>query len=650
MKYKKKYLWGSNSNIDTTSPTLNTQIGSYKPSNTSPFNNSGAGQLQNNKTNINYQGDKTTSGNFGSAAGYATVGLNGLNNIMAAKNNPNLSKADRDAAIAQANVDTAFAAVGTAIPVVGAAYAVGSTADKYFDTIGTGKDKVITDVNTGEQAVQSQNEFSQRTGDFLGNTFNPAKMLPAAAEHAAKKEYGKWAMDIFLPSLGTALTQGMDRNEENKRAASLKTGIEYTDEQTNRSISSARNGAFIPNHGFTTPYLKDSLSVMKGNSHDGGQSKFDMGGGIDLGNVNVENQEGVSHKPDGKYIYSNNYIIPGDKKTPAKQIEDIKKAIIPNQKRITRPYDPIDNDYAESQVKKLEGKQTNYLNTMGIGTDGENMARNGGFKRMYLDGTKSTIPTSIIPRNTISGMLPGQDPGADNMVMQSSENTGAFPDGDIYKYLSDSYGNVDNSNVVPFKNKYVNDEQVTSKTPVDWKDLGILAGNSAAGITNLVSGLQKRKYPNYQRLHPDLVNYGVAANNGADEIQRGLTSIKQNYRNSELSQGAMLAGYANAASKASKDAGMLKSGLLTKQEADNAAITNNAKQINTQISNAQTDEKFKTDAAYALLRNKGIPQIGEAGANYLKDKKLDKSDAAQFAYVKKLYPYLFPGTKDLTTV
>lgn len=321
-------------------------------------------------------------------------------------------------------------------------------------------------------------------------------------------------------------------------------------------------------------------------------------------------------------------------------------------KYLPRPYDSITNDYVKSELDKLRKKQEIHRTAMGYGneTPSESFAEMGGKLKYDGLGETSTIQRRPKDNSFYDEVLSVPD----NEFLQGFTDQEYNPDIPDEQSLIDASHNriMTSLNTRPVKG--VMDESDYQpdryKKNVNWTDLGILAGNSAAGITNLVSGLQKRKYPNYQRLHPEKVNYRVAADNAADEIQRGLTSVKQTLRNSNGSQGAYLAGVSNAASEAGKNAGLIKSGLLSKQEAENVAIENNARQVNTQIANAETDERFKTNADYARLRNTGIAQLGAAGANYLKDKKLDKSDAAQFAYVKKLYPYLFPGTKDLTKI
>lgn len=304
MKYTKKYPIHPKPNEQFSGASI-FKYGGFKYPNGGSFYDSS--NINTSKPQVNKDGTTTTTSNsaypssggynpnaasYAGALGSAIPGYMNAYNLEKSGNRP-----EAVGSATQTSVDT----TASMIPVVGQIYGAARGVGNYASMIGEGENKVVTSKD-GKQATKTENQESQVFGDTLSGAFNPSQNLSRAGEHISDSSdpngWWKAGLDMLLPTVGNAITQQIDRDEENKLAQQYyMSNADVLKNQGSQNFSAFGGyknkfpyGGNMKSEVTGQSYLKDQVSDFTSNKF----SKHEQGG------VMVDSQNEVEA---GEIIY-----------------------------------------------------------------------------------------------------------------------------------------------------------------------------------------------------------------------------------------------------------------------------------------------------------------------------------------------------------
>lgn len=349
--------------------------------------------------------------------------------------------------------------------------------------------------------------------------------------------------------------------------------------------------------------------------------------------------------------------------------------------KLKRPYDPIQQEYVERELQKLQAEQEMLRASKGMGGPTDKMPTTGfsgqfgpaefkyGGKKKYAGGGFDDYkrPGPTWEEEYFQGYQPMTDLRMPITSLTSVDNnylnipTVISPqelpkdlrysnDADIMNKMNQIHTSMDTQEADMKKIYAANDKTVmnkmyagpeTPKQKFDWAGAGVLGAQLAGDVAGLAYSLRKPNYAKYQRISPELVNYNQAATDITNSAGLMEQSAAGALRNQGQSSGAYLNNRINLASRLGQQTGAQLAELRMNEANTNVGIKNDAKTRNAEIQRAEveTNAKEKDSKWQALVGHLG--GIGSKVAGYSKDKNQMKLDKAQFAQLLKYSPDLF---------
>jgi hypothetical protein len=348
--------------------------------------------------------------------------------------------------------------------------------------------------------------------------------------------------------------------------------------------------------------------------------------------------------------------------------------------KLKRPYDPIQQEYVERELQKLQAEQEMLRASKGMGGPTDKMPTTGfsgqfgpaefkyGGKKKYAGGGTFNAVTGQWEEDGYPGPYSSEflKPAGETMdfsandaaTLRAQNRNALFANHEsTFNIAPQTVSSVPNptnditdvnlDKTYPYA-KYAKGTMgqdskpvVTPKQKFDWGEAGVLGAQLAGDIVGLGYSLKKPNYAKYQRISPSLVNYNQAATDITNSAGLMEQSTAQALRNQGQSSGAYLNNRINLASRLGQQTGAQLAELRMNEANTNVGIKNDAITRNAEIQRAEveTNAKEKDSRMQALVGHLG--GIGSKVAGYSKDGKQMKLDKAQFAQLLKYSPDLF---------
>lgn len=314
--------------------------------------------------------------------------------------------------------------------------------------------------------------------------------------------------------------------------------------------------------------------------------------------------------------------------------------------KLKRPFDPIQQEYVERELQKLQAEQEMLRSAKGMGGPTDKMPTTGGSGQFgpaeFRYGGKKKYSSGSFLEKPKNYSTQEDKPAYWDLRFQAPEQA------DINEVIPETPVVRNNAQIVPgdYNSIALQEPQVSQpKQKFDWGEAGVLGAQLAGDIVGLGYSLRKPNYAKYQRISPSLVNYNQAATDITNQSGLMEQSTAQALRNQGQSSGAYLNNRINLASRLGQQTGAQLAELRMNEANTNTGELNKAKYANADIQRLETEANTKErDSKFQAIATH-LGSIGAKVAGYSKDGKQMKMDKYKFDEAMRLYPSLFRGSK-----